>query len=224
MKFLILSILFIFIVYAQEINSTENPKVYTSLGNEIYANMSAIENLKQIEKYQFFIEKIDIYVKKVKKTKAFGYEVASGNRSNFKLDYLKQLREHKKVNDYFVRSAHDTLKLAIDTKDNALFIDIVNSGLVNTRANQKQIMNYYTIHSSEIDPKGIIQTFLDEEYALKNTKQYKPKTKAELQKEKVARLRRNDKLDAEALEKRLSEELRLKKEKIIQEQERELFN
>ena len=224
MKFLILSILFIFIVYAQEINSTENPKVYTSLGNEIYANMSAIENLKQIEKYQFFIEKIDIYVKKVKKTKAFGYEVASGNRSNFKLDYLKQLREHKKLNDYFVRSAHDTLKLAIDTKDNALFIDIVNSGLVNTRANQKQIMNYYTIHSSEIDPKGIIQTFLDEEYALKNTKQYKPKTKAELQKEKVARLRRNDKLDAEALEKRLSEELRLKKEKIIQEQERELFN
>ena len=224
MKFLILSILFIFIVYAQEINSTENPKVYTSLGNEIYANVSAIENLKQIEKYQFFIEKIDIYVKKVKKTKAFGYEVASGNRSNFKLDYLKQLREHKKVNDYFVRSAHDTLKLAIDTKDNALFIDIVNSGLVNTRANQKQIMNYYTIHSSEIDPKGIIQTFLDEEYALKNTKQYKPKTKAELQKEKVARLRRNDKLDAEALEKRLSEELRLKKEKIIQEQERELFN
>ena len=224
MKFLILSILFIFIVYAQEINSTENPKVYTSLGNEIYANVSAIENLKQIEKYQFFIEKIDIYVKKVKKTKAFGYEVASGNRSNFKLDYLKQLREHKKLNDYFVRSAHDTLKLAIDTKDNALFIDIVNSGLVNTRANQKQIMNYYTIHSSEIDPKGIIQTFLDEEYALKNRKQYKPKTKAELQKEKVARLRRNDKLDAEALEKRLSEELRLKKEKIIQEQERELFN
>ena len=224
MKFLILSILFIFTVYAQEINSTENPKVYTSLGNEIYANVSAIENLKQIEKYQFFIEKIDIYVKKVKKTKAFGYEVASGNRSNFKLDYLKQLREHKKVNDYFVRSAHDTLKLAIDTKDNALFIDIVNSGLVNTRANQKQIMNYYTIHSSEIDPKGIIQTFLDEEYALKNRKQYKPKTKAELQKEKVARLRRNDKLDAEALEKRLSEELRLKKEKIIQEQERELFN
>lgn len=224
MKFLILSILFIFTVYAQEINSTENPKVYTSLGNEIYANVSAIENLKQIEKYQFFIEKIDIYVKKVKKTKAFGYEVASGNRSNFKLDYLKQLREHKKLNDYFVRSAHDTLKLAIDTKDNALFIDIVNSGLVNTRANQKQIMNYYTIHSSEIDPKGIIQTFLDEEYALKNRKQYKPKTKAELQKEKVARLRRNDKLDAEALEKRLSEELRLKKEKIIQEQERELFN
>ena len=224
MKFLILSILFIFTVFAQEMNSAENPKVYTSLGNEIYTNIPAIEKLKQIEKYKVFTKKIDIYVKKVKESKVFGYEVASGSRSNVKLHYLKQLREHKKVNDYFVRSAHDALKSAINSKDNTLFIEIVNSGLINTRANQKQIMTYYKAHSSEIDPKGIIQTFLDEEYAWKHRKQYKPKTKAELQKEKVARLREKDKLDAEALEKRLSKELKLKKEKIIQEQERELFN
>jgi len=224
MKFFILSILFTCRVFAQEINTIENPQVYTSLGNEIYTNISAIEKLKQINKYKVFTEKIDTYLKKVKQTKIFGYELASNRHSGVKLDYLKQLREHKKVNDYFIRSAHDTLKSAIDTKDNALFTQMVNSGLIKTREYKKQIMLYYKANASEIDPKGVIQTFLDEEYAWKNTKQYKPKTKAELQKEKVARLRKNDKLDAEALEKRLSEELRLKKEKIIQEQERELFN
>ena len=224
MKLLMLSILFIFTLFAQEINTVQNPKVYASLGDAIYNNLSNIEKLKQIEKYKVFTKKIDAYLKKVKQTKVFGYEVESGKRSNVKLDYLKQLREHKKVNDYFIRSAHDAFKSAIETKDNALFIDIVNSGLIDTRANQKDIMAYYKAHSSEINPKGVIQTFLDEEYAWKNRKQWKPKTKAQLQKEKVARLRKNDKLDAEALEKRLSKELKLKKEKIIQEQERELFN
>ena len=224
MRFLILSFLFIFTLLAQEINSIEKPKVYTSLGDEIYANIFAIEKLKQIDKYKVFTEKIDIYVTKVKETKVFGYEVASGNRSNVKLDYLKRLREHKKENDYFIRSAHDALKSAMDTKDNILFVNILNNGLIDTRANKQEIMSYYKAHSSEINPKGIIQTFLDEEDALKNAKLYKAKTKAELQKEKVARLRKNDKLGEEDLEQRLSKELKLKKEKIIQEQERELFN
>lgn len=224
MKFLMLSILFFFTLFAQEKNTIENPQVYTSLGNDIYNNISAIEKLKQIDKYNVFREKIDIYMDKVKRTKLFGYEVASGNRSNLKLDYLKQLREHKKVNDEFVRSAHNTLKSAIDTKDNILFLDIINNDLIDTRANKQEIMSYYKAHSSEINPMGIIQTFLDEEDAWKKKKLHKAKTKVELQKEKILRLRKNDKLAKEALEQRLSKELKLKKEKIIQEQERELFN
>lgn len=217
MKFFILTSLFTIVLFAQ---SAVNPKVYQSLGDEIYDNISKIETLKQLKQYEGFIEKIDTYAKKVQKTKDFGYQVESGARANLKLDYLSQIREHKKVNDSFVRSAHNALQSALDTKNDVLFIGVVNSGLIDARANKKKILNYYKAHSDTINPEGIIQTFLDED---KNKKRWRGKTKKELQAEKVARLRKNDKLDEEALEEKLANELREKKRKIRAKQERELF-
>lgn len=226
MKLLLLTTLFSFLLIAQE-NPNTDPKVYESLGNEIYTNVPHIEKLKTLKQYAGYKDKIDTYIVDVQKSKTFGYEVESGARANIKLDYLEKLREYKKVNDYFVRSAHSTLKFAIDTKDNSLFIGIVNSGLIDRKAYKKQIIGYYKAHKEDIDPKGIIQTLLDEEVIYKKKKKkeksWKEKTKKQLQEEKIARLRKNDELDNQALEKKLSEEVKVKKENIRQTQERELF-
>lgn len=220
MRFFLLTGLLSILLLAQE---SSHPKVYEALGNEIYTNVVHIEKLKSLSEYEGYREKIDNYSSKVKKTKELGFAVESGDRANVKLDYLQRLREHTKVNDYFVRSANSALKSAIQTKNNSLFSSMINSGLIDTRAQKKQIMSYYNANKVDIDPKGVIQNFIDEDIVLKK-KRWKPKTKKQLQEEKIARLRKNDELDKKALEKKLSDELKAKKEQIRRKQEKELFN
>lgn len=96
-------------------------------------------------------------------------------------------------------------------KDNSLFIGTVNSGLLDTRKYQKQIMNYYKMHKDSINPEGIIQEFVDEAYSKKHKKRWKLKTKKQIEEEKIKRLRANDKLKQEALENKLLQELKEKK-------------
>ena len=221
MKFFILTGLLSGLLWAQE---AVHPKVYESLGNEIYSNAAHIEKLKTLDLYTQYTNTIDTYISDVNKTKILGYQVESGNRKNIKLEYLNQLRKHKKVNDYFIRSAQSAFKSALDSKDNILFVGIVNSGLLDTSKNRKAIMNYYKMHKKDMNPQGIMQIFLDEEEASKNKKYFKSKTKKQIQEEKIARLRKNDILDKAALEKKLSDALKAEKAEIRKEQERELFN
>ena len=180
--------------------------------------------LKKIEKYEAYSNKIDAYALRVRKAKSLGFGVESGARSNVKLDYLKTLRELEKVNAYFMRTVKNSFSSSIETSDNDLFIGLVNSGLINTAKNKRKIMSYYKLHKDEIAADGIIQEFLDEAYAKKNKKKWKPKTKKQLEEEKISRLRINDKLKQMALEKKLAEEVRLKKKTIRENQEKELFN
>ena len=224
MRFFILISLFTVALFSQNVlplDENMNPKAYSLLGDEIYDNAKNIEKLKQLKEYSQDQDKIDKYISKVNTTKEFGFGVDSGARSNVKFDYLKELREHKKVNDYFLRTTDKNFKSALKTQNNILFITMVNSSLVNTRAYKKQIMTYYKAHSEDINPEGVIQAFIDED-----KKRWKPrgKTKKQLHEEKVKRLRENAKRDQEALEKRLADEVKEKKIKIRQAQERELFN
>lgn len=201
----------------------DNPKVYAKLGDSIYDNLTKIEYLKGLEAYKELRGKIDIYSSRVKKAKVFGFAVENGSRANVKLDYLKEIRSLSKLNHYFERSAQNNFISAIKMKNNDLFIGIVNSGFIDTLKHKKKIMNYYNQNKKFINPEGVIQNFIDEAYAKKHKKRWKPKTKKQLQEEKIKRLRKNDKLKEEALERRLAAEVKAKKKKIREEQEKELF-
>ena len=83
-------------------------------------------------------------------------------------------------------------------------------------------MNYYNKHKNEIDPVGVIQGYIDESYVKKYKKKYTASMKKRLELENIKRIRANDRLKQEALEKRLSEEVRVKKEAIRAEKEKEL--
>lgn len=222
-KLLILFILSLSL-FSQNISLSKNPNVYTSIGDVVYDNVKKIESLKKIEKYEAYSNKIDAYALKVRKAKSLGFGVESGARSNVKLDYLKTLRELEKVNTYFMRTVKNSFNSSIETSDNELFIALVNSGLIDTQKNKNKIMSYYKLHKNEIIADGVIQEFLDEAYAKKNKKRWKPKSKKQLEAEKINRLRINDKLKQIALEKQLAEEVRLKKKVIRENQEKELFN
>ncbi|WP_455756970.1 hypothetical protein [Sulfurimonas sp.] len=225
MKKLLLQLLFILplTLFAQNTSSLKNPKVYSALGDVIFDNAQKIKNLKQIDKYASYKTKIDEYILNISETKKLGLVVESGKKDELKSQYLEKLRKLSKINDYFFRSTENAFKSSLQTQNHKLFIEILNSNMIDSQKYKSEIMDYYNKYSKEIKPNKIIQDFIDENNAKKNKKRYKGKTKEELLEEKMRRIRQHDKERQEALERRLSKEVELKKEKIRQEQERELF-
>ena len=218
MKKIIILAIFSISLFAQ------NPRVYSALGDVIYDNSSNIENLKKLEIYDKYSLKIDKYISDVQSTKKQGYLIETGKRPELKKEYLETLRKLSKMNDYFIRSANGNYNTSIKNKDNKLFIGIVNSGLIDTKKNKKSILNYYNANNNDINSSGAIQNMIDEDYVKKTKRKYYYKTKKQLHKSKIERIRESDKYKAEQLEKKLQKELELKKEEIRKEQERELFN
>jgi len=208
------------VLFAQ---ARKNPDVYYSLGNEIYDNIPKLKNIKEIEYFQRLDSKIDRYTNAVRHTKKLGYEVESGIRANAKLEYLKDLRRHKKEYDFFIKSVENAYNDAKQDKNHSLFQKIVDLDLLYRKKYKSDILKHYHKYEDEIFPQGLLKVFVDEEIE-KRKKRYKPKTKEQLKKEKIKRLRKNDKLEQEALEKKLAEELRKKKLEIRRNQEKELFN
>ena len=209
-------------LYAKETVSTANPKVYSALGDGVFDSVSKVEKLKQIGKYSSFVHKIDRYIAEVGKVKKLGYLLESGQKLDEKMNYLNMLRKLAKENDHYYKSAESILKSAIESQDSGLFLSIVNSGMIDTKKNGAKIISYYKQHSDEIDSAGIIQTLIDKNKMKKN-KKYTKKTKSLTNKAKVKRIREAAKYRKEALERKLADEVAKKKQKIKEEQERELI-
>ena len=221
MKSIIIMYFFTLILFAQ------NPKVYAALGDVIYNNVDKISNLKKIEEYKQYTEKINKYIKNVKQTKKDGFDIESGKRHIDKKEYLNRLRTLSQSNDFFVRSVKKNFSKSMKENNNQLFSKIVNSSLLNTKKNKNIIINYYYKNMDDINASGVIQTFLDKDAELKKLKdaqRKKYKTKKMLEEEKINRIRKNDILKQEELEKKLQDEVQRKKIEIREEQQKNLFH
>lgn len=220
--------IFIFLFMLSTSLLATNPTIYSTLGDTIYNNVKNIESLKEISHYNEHKEKINDYIADLNITKNLGFDVESGKKADLNLDYLQMLRKQAKVNDYFNRTVNQDFIKAIKTKDDNLFISVVNSGILDTKKNKNKIMAYYKEHKKNISADGIIQKYLNEEKS-KNLKRNKH-TKSKAQREKLSkesrieRIRENDILKQEALERKLEKELQEKKKLIREAQEKELFN
>ena len=216
----------------KDINSTQKaivekaPNIYSALGDVIYGNIDNIVKLKDLDAFKSFSEKIKSYSKNVEKSKAVGFDIESGNKNIDEVVYLDTLRTLSKENDYFVRSVKSAYKLSLEKQDSKLFLDTVNSGLLDTDKNRDQIIEYYLSHSKDINASGLIQRYLDEDAKLKSKrKSYNYKQAKKLQDEaKIRRIREDDKKKQAKLEKELTEEVKQKKLEIRENQKKELFN
>ncbi len=210
----------------QKVKTERFPNVYSALGNIIYSNVANIVKLKELNSFKSFSEKIDDYSKNVEKLKSIGFKIESGDKSIDKSTYLKSLRALSKENDYFVRSVKNAYATSIQKQDSDLFVQAVNSGLIDTEKNREQIVEYYLSHSQDINASGIIQKYLDEDAMLKlKKKSYSYEKAKKLRDEaKVRRIREEDKKKQAQLEKELTEEVKQKKLEIIENQKRELFH
>ena len=202
------------------------PNVYAALGDVIYGNIDKIVKLQYIDNFKSFSEKINNYSRSVEKSKAIGFDIESGNKSIDEIAYLETLRTLSKENDYFVRSVKSAYKLSIDKQDSKLFIETVNSGLLDTDKNREQIIEYYFAHSEDINASGVIQKFLDEDVKIKvKRKTYNYELAKKLREEaKIKRIREEDKKQQVKLEKELTEEVKQKKIEIRENQKKELFD
>jgi hypothetical protein len=214
----------LFIALFSTLLSAQNPKPFSALGDAIYNNVDKIEKLKYLEEYKYYKDDIEKYVEDVKKAKKKGFDIELGKYSD-KKDYLNNLRDLSKRNDYFFRKVKSDYDNSIEKEDSKLFLEMINSGLIDTKKYKKEIIDYYFEHLKDINATGVIKKFLEEDARLKakkeaQRKRYKSKKEKEL--EKIKRIRENDKREQEKLERKLQEELIKKKLEIREHQKKEL--
>jgi len=203
----------------------KNPNVYASLGNIIYNNADKISKLKDINEYSSYVSRIDTYTKRVKQLKKLGFIIEKGGVSIGKEKYLDRLRSFSKTNDFFLRSANQYFNDSIENNNIILFTKIINTGLIDLDRNRNKIITYYLSHKKEITLSKAMKIVLNRYKLLKQEKEAQRKihkTKEQKQKEKILRIRKDDKLKRESLEKALQIDLDIKKAKIINNQKKEL--
>ncbi|MBU1928142.1 hypothetical protein KKG77_03990 [bacterium] len=203
----------------------DNPKIYSVLGDGIYNNVGNVVKLKEMQSYADDKDKINMYVSEVYAIKKIGHALDQGDESIDKLDYLNKLRLLSKENDNYIRSAHSKFRASMGDGDSELFSSLINSGLIDTSRYKDEIINYYIGHVEEINPKGVIQNFVNEDKNLKrettaNQKIYK--SKQQHQKDKIQRIRKQDEIEQKNLEESLQKELDKKKSEIRESQMKEL--
>lgn len=208
------------------LNAT-NPQAYSVLGDIIYNNVNNIESLKQLNAYRLYKDDIDKYTDEVSRTKALGYKLRKSSSSTKRKEYLNKLRSLSKTNDYFFRSAKNNFNESMKNNNYILFSSVINSGLIDTKVYQEEIINYYYKNKEDINSSGVIDNFLAEDArlkALKDAQKKHYKTKKQLEAEKIKRIRDKDKAVQKKLEEDLQKDLNTKKLEIREVQKKELSN
>jgi len=203
----------------------KNPSPFAALGNVIYNNAPKIESLKKIDVFKSYSKEIEAYALDVAKVKKEGFALEYNTTPKRRKMYLQQLRRLAKMNDYYTHLVKLFYDNALKLHNSKLFSQLINTGLLDTDEHKKEIIDYYFAHQEEINPKGLIQSYLDEDAKLRakreaQRKRYKSKQEREL--ERIKEIRERDKREKERLEKRLDEELKKRKRKIREYQKKEL--
>lgn len=220
LRLLFLSIFFILLSTAS-LQAVYNPKPFSQIGDPIYNNIIYIEKLHVIERYKIFKKKIKAYSNDVSKAKKLGFLVQEHKED--KLRYLKLLRSLLLTNDFFIRTIKTDFLKALEEKNVALFSTTVESGLLDIQKYRAEILVFYKHHKDDVPLGENITRLLDEE-AKKKARYSKRKTKKQIAKEKIQRVRESDAKKQKELEERLTNELKKKKERIREEQEKEFFH
>ena len=204
----------------------QNPNIYSSLGDKVYSNVDKIKKLKDIPEFEYYEDKIDEYILDIELLREDGFVVRSKDDNISKHKYLKRLRELYIVNNSFLKDVEKSLKKSIKDENSRLFLSLVNSGLLDTAKYKKDIVDYYLSHSNEIDPTGVMQTYIDEEK--KKQKIIKERIKKvqtsqkDIEAARIERIRKRDRLEKEKAIKLLNEEVSQKKQEIRDNQKKEL--
>jgi len=196
---------------------SKNPTIYNELGDVIYANVNNIQKLKYFKQYANNKTKIDKYVEDVYVTKKEGFLAQKSSQEVDKRNYLSKLRELSKINDFYARSVKKNLAFSIVSKDNILFINMVNCGLVDVKSSKDKIMNYYCDNSIDINASGIIRNYLDMDKEAEDKREQisqKKKITKKLETKKLARIRANDLKEQRKVEISIEKKLAVTKEEI----------
>ncbi|MDA7816963.1 hypothetical protein N9A28_02110 [Sulfurimonas sp.] len=198
-----------------------NPKVFSSLGDSIYNNVDAIDNLKNLTQFSYKKDKIQKYVSEVSALKELGFMIEANKEKNRVTEYLKKIRSFSEINQSYIRDVRINFKGAMKTDDNDLFMNLLESGLVDINMHKKEILNYYKKHNDLNDTLGIVsKVVIEEKKRLESVKSASKNKNLS----KIQRIRAKDKAKQDALKKSLEEEAIRKKIEIRNNQKQELSN
>ena len=225
-KLLLITILTTLII-AQDVISVANPKPYSSLGDVLYDNYEKIGQMTNVDAFKTYSKEINDYISDILTTKEMGYALELRQTGVLRKDYLDTLRELSKKNDDFLRKIENGYRTSIEKENSKVFLQIVNSELVDVEKNKKEIIGYYYLHSDDINSSGVIDRLIKENDAIRKLQQAQKKrykTKKMREEERIKSIRLVDKQAKEKLEQRLQQELDQKKVDIRDNQVRELAN
>jgi len=186
-----------------------NPIAFRTISNPIYNNTDKILKLRDLEQYERYTDKVNNYYFDVDAIKDTGFEIDKKNKSVNIKEYLNNLRVLIKVNNFFVKLINLDFRNSMIDEDSKTFIDCVNSGLIDVKKTKKMIMKYYHSHQNEIDPTGIIQTYLDEEERIRKAREARLRarpTREEILAARIKRIRAIAKRKKDAQTKKIKEE------------------
>ncbi len=203
----------------------KNPSVYSQLGNTIYNNSAAIEKLSEIEELSEYKKEIQEYIKDVNNTKKEGFAIESGDKSVDDARYLKKLRELYKQDRNFLRISKISFEESMQDGNVRLFEQLINSGAVELKEHEKNIIEFYTMHKDEItlsqEPKLFIEESLQQRKSEIEAREAAKRRESKA--ERIRWLREKDKEREEREAKRLEEELLKQKREIREYQKEELL-
>jgi hypothetical protein len=206
--------LFVFTFLFTTLLNAANPKAYAVFGDTIYNNIDNIKKLTKIGDYYLYVDDINDYIHRVNEAKKRGMLLDEKSPLSEKRAYLNTLRKLSKENDYYSHMAQTSFINAMQNGDSLLFTKIINSGLIDTKAHKKEILDYYFAHSKDINTTGVIQTYLDENREMQRREALKRKrlSKKEREEQRIKRLRELDKKRRLELEQKLDKAVKKKKE------------
>lgn len=225
MKFFLGLFLFVTLLVA------DFPKVYSQLGDEVYKNLPFIDNLKNLKEFARYKNEIEIYIFKAEEAKKHGFMIERGDKNANQAIYLEDLRKLIQTNKYFKDLVISSFIKSIDTNNNSLFVEIVNTYLLPPNYDIK-ILNYYNKNSDDIETSGHLATLVQKQLQQKEeqTRRIQKATQSSNTAKKssndsrIDRIREADAIRKEAYRKHLEEIEARKKAEIIAKQKRELAN
>lgn len=204
----------------------QNPKSFAALGDVIYDDIPKFEQLKQMPSMQDFTSEIDNYIASAKQTKKMGFAVDAKENSINAKEYLKALRQLSTEHDTIIVNSRTRFQEALKDEDGATVNAMVNYGVIKTEDYESELIRYYEEFSEDQNLSSLEAMYNDYLSTLKkddNSSALSAAQKEALENEaRIKRMRELNKAKTDALESSVQEEKIREKQKVLNEQKKEL--
>ena len=205
----------------------QNPTAFAALGDVIYNDVAKFEQLGKLEAMRDYRAMIDDYVKTADKCKKMGFDidtVDTADKTAVSKNYLKELRALSIDHDAILLKARERFEEALQDEEGETLTGMIALGAVNPEDYKSQLIQYYEEYGEEQNLSVIEPLYRAHEANLASESNT---TKAESyetsrSRELIERMRATEKAKKESLERAVEEEKMRGKEKVMQEQKKEL--
>ncbi len=218
MKKYLFSLIFSLALYAQ------NPVSFSALGDVIYNDIAKFEQLKELASMRDYIPVIDKYIEAAEKSKTMGFAVDTKKPSVTAKAYLDELRTLSAEHDSIMLGARQRFEEAMQDEDSETLTKLIMIGIIDPLAYNSQLIQYYEEFAEEQNLSVIEPLYSDYERTLANDQNASKNVNSEaLKKEELLkRMRATEKARSDALARSVNEESEREKQKVMNEQKKEL--